>query len=98
MDYEHFSGYRLVVKATPLECRSAIRLPFDPTRLEAEAFVGDVVLTAELTNRALASVFGKLHPIRWHTADSDAGGVRSTRRSGLQWLRSPIARIAFRCC
>ena len=33
-------------------------------RLEGEAFVGDVVLTAELTNRALASVFGKLHLIR----------------------------------
>ena len=98
MDYEHFSGYRLVVKATPLRVSVGDPLPFDPTRLEAEAFVGDVVLTAELTNRALASAFGKLHPIRWHTADSDAGGVRSTRLSGLQWLRSPVARIAFRCC
>ncbi len=39
-------------------------LPFDPMRLEGEPFVGDVVLTAELMNRALASVFGKLHLIR----------------------------------
>lgn len=43
------AGYRLVVNATPLGMSAADPLPFDPTRLDAGAFVGDVVLTAELT-------------------------------------------------
>jgi len=43
------AGYRLVVNATPLGVSAGDPLPFDPMRLEGEAFVGDVVLTAELT-------------------------------------------------
>jgi shikimate dehydrogenase len=43
------ADYRLVVNATPLGMAAGDPLPFDPARLEADAFVGDVVLTAELT-------------------------------------------------
>jgi shikimate dehydrogenase len=43
------AGYRLVVNATPLGMAAGDPLPFDPTRLDAGAFVGDVVLTVELT-------------------------------------------------
>ena len=43
------AGYRLVVNATPLGMAAGDPVPFDPARLDADAFVGDVVLTAELT-------------------------------------------------
>jgi shikimate dehydrogenase len=43
------AGYRLVVNATPLGTTAGDPLPFDPARLDTHAFVGDVVLTAELT-------------------------------------------------
>jgi shikimate dehydrogenase len=43
------AGYRLVVNATPLGMSAGDPLPFDSARLDAGAFVGDVVLTAELT-------------------------------------------------
>src|SRR3954447_4899700 len=43
------AGYRLVVNATPLGMSADDPLPFDPTRLDDGAFVGDVVLTAELS-------------------------------------------------
>jgi shikimate dehydrogenase len=43
------AGYRLVVNATPLGMAADDPVPFDPARLDADAFVGDVVLTAELT-------------------------------------------------
>jgi shikimate dehydrogenase len=43
------AGYRLVVNATPLGMTAGDPLPFDPARLDADAVVGDVVLTAELT-------------------------------------------------
>ena len=43
------AGYRLVVNATPLGMAADDPLPFDPTRLGADTFVGDVVLTAELS-------------------------------------------------
>jgi shikimate dehydrogenase len=43
------AGYRPVVNATPLGMSAVDPLPFDPMRLEGEAFVGDVVLSAELT-------------------------------------------------
>jgi shikimate dehydrogenase len=43
------AGYRLVVNATPLGMSAADPLPFDPARLDDQAFVGDVVLTAELS-------------------------------------------------
>jgi shikimate dehydrogenase len=42
------AGYRLVVNATPLGMAAGDPLPFDPARLDADAFVGDVVLAAEL--------------------------------------------------
>ena len=42
-------GYQLVVNATPLGMAIGDPLPFDPARLDADAFVGDVVLTAKLT-------------------------------------------------
>jgi len=38
-----------VVNATPLGISADDPLPFDPTRLDEGAFVGDVVLTAELS-------------------------------------------------
>jgi shikimate dehydrogenase len=40
------AGYRLVVNATPLGTSDGDPLPFDPTRLGSDTFVGDVVLTA----------------------------------------------------
>ncbi len=43
------AGHRLVVNATPLGMSASDPLPFDPTRLQNDAFVGDVVLTAELS-------------------------------------------------
>jgi shikimate dehydrogenase len=43
------AGYGLVVNATPLGMSVRDSLPFDPARLDADAFVGDVVLTAELS-------------------------------------------------
>ena len=43
------AGYRLVVNATPLGMSAGDPLPFDPARLDGGAFVGDVVLGAELT-------------------------------------------------
>jgi shikimate dehydrogenase len=43
------AGYRLVVNATPLGTSLGDPLPFDPARLDGDAFVGDVVLTAGLT-------------------------------------------------
>jgi shikimate dehydrogenase len=43
------AGYRVVVNATPLGVSAGDPLPFDPARLDAGAFVGDVVLTAPLT-------------------------------------------------
>jgi shikimate dehydrogenase len=42
-------GYRLVVNATPLGMSAGDPLPFDPARLDGDAFVGDVVLTTELS-------------------------------------------------
>jgi shikimate dehydrogenase len=42
-------GYPLVVNATPLGMATGDPLPFDPTRLASDTFVGDVVLTAGLT-------------------------------------------------
>jgi shikimate dehydrogenase len=41
------AGFRLVVNATPLGMGAGDPLPFDPTRLGSDTFVGDVVLTAE---------------------------------------------------
>jgi shikimate dehydrogenase len=43
------AGYPLVVNATPLGMMAGDALPFDPARLDTDAFVGDVVLTAQLT-------------------------------------------------
>lgn len=43
------AGYRLVVNATPLGMSAGDPPPVDPMRLASDAFVGDVVLTAELT-------------------------------------------------
>ena len=43
------TGYCLVVNATPLGMAAGDPLPLDPARLDAGAFVGDVVLTAELS-------------------------------------------------
>lgn len=43
------AGYHLAVNATPLGMSAADPLPFDPARLGSTTFVGDVVLTAELS-------------------------------------------------
>jgi shikimate dehydrogenase len=43
------AGYDLVVNATPLGMRPGDPLPFDPQRLDPQAFVADVVLSAEMT-------------------------------------------------
>jgi shikimate dehydrogenase len=43
------AGYGLVVNATPLGMAAGDPLPFDPARLDGDAFVGDVVLTAAPT-------------------------------------------------
>src|SRR5262249_27804231 len=45
----HPAGYGLVVNATPLGVSDGGPLPFDLGHLESNAFVGDVVLTAELS-------------------------------------------------
>jgi shikimate dehydrogenase len=42
-------GFDLVVNATPLGMSDADPLPFDVSRLRATTFVGDVVLTREMT-------------------------------------------------
>lgn len=42
-------GYDLVVNATPLGMQAGDPLPFDPARLDPAAFVGEVVLKAEMT-------------------------------------------------
>ena len=43
------AGYQLAVNATPLGLSSDDPLPFDPKRVEPDAFVGDVVLREGLT-------------------------------------------------
>jgi shikimate dehydrogenase len=43
------AGYHLVVNATPLGMRPDDPLPFDPQRLDPQAFVGEVVLSSEMT-------------------------------------------------
>jgi len=43
------AGYHLVVNATPLGMRPDDPLPFDPQRLDRQAFVGEVVLSTEMT-------------------------------------------------
>jgi shikimate dehydrogenase len=43
------AGYDLVVNATPLGMHAGDPLPFDPGRLDRHAFVGEVVLSAEMT-------------------------------------------------
>ncbi|MGC2414418.1 MAG: hypothetical protein WA459_17165 [Stellaceae bacterium] len=43
------AGYHLVVNATPLGMGPGDPLPFEPERIEAGAFVGDVVLGAQMT-------------------------------------------------
>jgi shikimate dehydrogenase len=43
------AGYALVVNATPLGMRADDPLPFDPQRLDPRAYVGEVVLSAEMT-------------------------------------------------
>jgi shikimate dehydrogenase len=42
-------GYDLVVNATPLGMKPGDPLPFDPTRLAATTFVGEVVMKQEIT-------------------------------------------------
>lgn len=43
------AGYDIVVNATPLGMKAGDPLPFDPARLDARTFVGEVVLKAEMT-------------------------------------------------
>jgi shikimate dehydrogenase len=43
------AGYDLVVNATPLGMHPDDPLPFDPQRLDPRAFVGEVVLSTEMT-------------------------------------------------
>jgi shikimate dehydrogenase len=43
------AGYDLVVNATPLGMHAGDPLPFDPERLDRHTFVGEVVLSAEMT-------------------------------------------------
>ena len=43
------AGYHLVVNATPLGMRPDDALPFDPQRLDPATFVGEVVLSTEMT-------------------------------------------------
>ena len=43
------AGYDLVVNATPLGMKSGDPLPFDPSRLAASTFVGEVVMKEEIT-------------------------------------------------
>jgi shikimate dehydrogenase len=43
------AGFDLAVNATPLGMEDSDALPFDPSRLDARTFVGDVVLSREMT-------------------------------------------------
>jgi shikimate dehydrogenase len=43
------AGYDLVVNATPLGMNATDSLPFDPTRLSPQTFVGEVVMKQEIT-------------------------------------------------
>lgn len=43
------AGYDLVVNATPLGMRASDPFPFDPQRLDPRTFVGEVVLSIEMT-------------------------------------------------
>ena len=43
------AGYDMVVNATPLGMRDTDPLPFDPSRLSPETFVGEVVMKQEIT-------------------------------------------------
>ena len=43
------AGYGLVVNGTPLGMKAGDPLPFDPARLAADAFVGEVVMKKEIT-------------------------------------------------
>jgi shikimate dehydrogenase len=43
------AGYGLIVNATPLGMRADDPLPLDPQRLDSRTFVGEVVLSAEMT-------------------------------------------------
>jgi shikimate dehydrogenase len=43
------AGLDLAVNATPLGMNDTDRMPFDPSRLDARTFVGDVVLAREMT-------------------------------------------------
>lgn len=43
------AGYDLVVNATPLGMQPTDPLPFDPERIAPDTFVGEVVLSAEMT-------------------------------------------------
>lgn len=43
------AGFDIVVNATPLGMKDGDPLPFDPARLDARTFVGEVVLKAEMT-------------------------------------------------
>ena len=49
------AGYDLVVNATPLGMQPSDPLPFDPGRLDRDTFVGEVVLSAEMTPLLLAA-------------------------------------------
>jgi shikimate dehydrogenase len=49
------TGYHLVVNATPLGMQANDPLPFDPSRLGSDTFVGEVVLSAEMTPLLLAA-------------------------------------------
>lgn len=43
------TGYNLVVNATPLGMQAGDPLPFDPSRLSPDTFVGEVVMKSEIT-------------------------------------------------
>ena len=43
------AGYDMVVNATPLGMKHGDPLPFDPARLDARTFVGEVVMKSEMT-------------------------------------------------
>jgi shikimate dehydrogenase len=49
------AGYDLVVNATPLGMQRNDPLPFDPGRLNRDTFVGEVVLSTEMTPLLLAA-------------------------------------------
>ncbi len=50
------AGFDIVVNATPLGMREHDELPFDPGRLDAAAFVGEVVMKAEHTKLLRAAL------------------------------------------